>query len=158
MQRVTITLDDELLAEIDAFLARSGATNRSEALRDLARRGLSQTPSDAALRGDCVGVVSYVVHRDTRDLGRRIADARHDRHDQTIAATSVPLDHEASLEVTIMKGEAAALRAYADALFLERGVMHGAASLCPVRVTQGTHAHGPGDARPHAHLKVRESF
>ena len=157
MQRVTITLDEELLEEIDAFMRRSGASNRSEALRDLARRGLGAIIDDAA-SGDCVGVVSYVVQRGTRDLGRRIADARHARHDRTIAATTVPLDHDAALEVEILRGDAADLRAHAEALFLERGVLHGAASLCPVRVTESTHAHGHGDPHPHVHLKVRESF
>ncbi|MGF1658620.1 MAG: nickel-responsive transcriptional regulator NikR [Rubrimonas sp.] len=157
MQRVTMTLDEELLAEIDAFMARSGASNRSEALRDLARRGLGAVVADTA-RGDCVGVVSYVCRRATRDLGRRIADARHDRHDRTIAATTVPLDHDAALEVEILRGDAAELRAHAEALFLERGVLHGSAALCPVRITESTHAHGEGEPHAHVHLKVRESF
>jgi CopG family transcriptional regulator, nickel-responsive regulator len=42
MQRVTITIEDELLAEVDALVERRGYANRSEALRDLARAGLMQ--------------------------------------------------------------------------------------------------------------------
>jgi CopG family transcriptional regulator, nickel-responsive regulator len=42
MQRVTITIDDDLLAEIDAFMARRGDANRSEAIRETCRLGLSQ--------------------------------------------------------------------------------------------------------------------
>jgi metal-responsive CopG/Arc/MetJ family transcriptional regulator len=33
MQRVTITLDDELMAELDAIIAARGYQNRSEAIR-----------------------------------------------------------------------------------------------------------------------------
>ena len=49
MQRVTITLDDELMAEVDAIIAARGYQNRSEAIRDLARAGISEAaPSDRA--------------------------------------------------------------------------------------------------------------
>jgi len=37
MQRVTITIDDELDAELDRFMKARGYANRSEAIRDLAR-------------------------------------------------------------------------------------------------------------------------
>ena len=40
MQRVTITLDDELMKELDAIIAARGYQNRSEAIRDLARAGI----------------------------------------------------------------------------------------------------------------------
>ena len=37
MHRVTITLDDDLMAELDELIALRGTQNRSEAIRDLAR-------------------------------------------------------------------------------------------------------------------------
>jgi CopG family transcriptional regulator, nickel-responsive regulator len=39
MQRLTITMDEDLVAEIDAFMTGRGYANRSEAIRDLAARG-----------------------------------------------------------------------------------------------------------------------
>lgn len=41
MQRVTLTLDDDLLAALDALSARRGYHNRSEAVRDILRDALS---------------------------------------------------------------------------------------------------------------------
>lgn len=35
MQRFTISLQDSLAQEFDAFMARTGHSNRSEAIRDL---------------------------------------------------------------------------------------------------------------------------
>ena len=46
MQRVTITIDDELAAELDRFMAARGYANRSEAIRDLARSGLQQAATE----------------------------------------------------------------------------------------------------------------
>jgi hypothetical protein len=35
MQRLTITVDDDLVADVDEFIAARGYANRSEAIRDL---------------------------------------------------------------------------------------------------------------------------
>ena len=40
MQRVTLTLDDDLLATLDALSAQRGYHNRSEAVRDILRNSL----------------------------------------------------------------------------------------------------------------------
>jgi CopG family nickel-responsive transcriptional regulator len=48
MQRITITVDDELVTALDRYIDESGHQNRSEAIRDLTRAGLAQlkwTPS-----------------------------------------------------------------------------------------------------------------
>jgi CopG family nickel-responsive transcriptional regulator len=42
MQRITITLDDDLMADLDRVMAARGYQSRSEAIRDLARAGLQQ--------------------------------------------------------------------------------------------------------------------
>lgn len=50
MQRVTLTLDDDLLAALDALSARRGYHNRSEAVRDILR--------DASTRSRTVGAAA----------------------------------------------------------------------------------------------------
>ena len=47
MQRITITLDDELVAALDRVIAECGYQNRSEAIRDLARAGMAQRQDQA---------------------------------------------------------------------------------------------------------------
>ena len=47
MRRITVTLDDELVAALDRTVAVCGYQNRSEALRDLARAGIAQVHEDA---------------------------------------------------------------------------------------------------------------
>ena len=51
MQRVTITLDDDLLETLDGLSQRRGYNNRSEAIRDILRGALAQeTTLNTALR------------------------------------------------------------------------------------------------------------
>ncbi len=60
MQRVTITLDDNLMAELDRMIEEHGYQNRSEAIRDFARAGMQQAAQDAGKNGDCVAALVYV--------------------------------------------------------------------------------------------------
>ncbi len=58
MQRVTITIEDELLAELDELVVRRGYQNRSEALRDLTRAGMRQLDPPAPATA-CVASSSH---------------------------------------------------------------------------------------------------
>ena len=155
MPRITISIEDDLLAELDQHMDRSGATNRSEAIRDVLRRALTR---DAPQEADCIGVVSYTLDLATRDLGRRVPQTRHSRHDQAVAALSVPLDHSNAVEVTVMRGRVGDVEDYAHGLFAERGIRHGRLSLVPVEDVQEVHQHGTGAPHSHSHLKIRDGF
>lgn len=151
MQRITVTLDDDLLAALDRLMERSNATNRSEALRELLRNALrSEVPEER----DCIGVMSYVIDPSVRGLGQRVPQSRQARHDTAIAALAVPLDHDTSVEVAVIKGRVGDVEAYANGLFLERGVWHGHLALIPVRTEIEVHDHG-GAPHPHVHFRVQ---
>ncbi|SEB05495.1 nickel-responsive transcriptional regulator NikR [Rubrimonas cliftonensis] len=154
MRRITISIEQALLDDLDAFMARSGAGNRSEAIREILRRGFG---AEASPDAECVGVLSYTLDPAMRDLGRRIPQSRQERHDATVAALSAPLDHDASVEVTVMRGPVEEVNAYAESLFLERGVRHGRVALIPVRSEEAVHEHG-GARRPHRHIHVLDRF
>ena len=55
MQRTTITLDDDLMARLDEFMADRQYANRSEAIRDLVRGGLEQATLDSSPQSQCLG-------------------------------------------------------------------------------------------------------
>ena len=153
VKRITITLDDALMAAVDTHMDVSGATNRSEAIRDLVARSLrSDAPADAA----CLAVASYVLDPEKRDLGRKVPKVRQDHHDRVAAAMSVPVDHSSSLEVNILRGPVGDVQAIVNALFLERGVRHGRLSLVPLARDDAAHAHGEGTA--HVHYRVVDVF
>ncbi len=71
MQRVTITLDDDLLETLDSLSQRRGYNNRSEAIRDILRSALAQ---EATQQHGTQGfaVLSYVYEHEKRDLASRI--------------------------------------------------------------------------------------
>jgi CopG family nickel-responsive transcriptional regulator len=153
MKRITITLDGHLLAEIDAHMEASGATNRSEAIRDLIARSLTpNAPRDA----QCLGVASYALDPAMRDLGLKVPKVRQDHHNRVAASLSVPVNHSTSVEVTVLQGQVGEVERIANALFLERGVRHGRLTLVPLAEDGGTHSHGDGSL--HMHLRVADHF
>ena len=76
MQRVTITLDDDLLETLDGLSQRRGYNNRSEAIRDILRGALAQeTTLEHGTQG--FAVLSYVYEHEKRDLASRIVSTQH---------------------------------------------------------------------------------
>ena len=104
MQRVTVTLDDDLMAELDAIIAERGYQNRSEAIRDLARAGIKEAAPDSGRGRDCVAALVYVYDHEARQLSKRLARAYHDQHELSLASLHVHLDHDTCLEVTALRG------------------------------------------------------
>jgi CopG family nickel-responsive transcriptional regulator len=155
MERFTISLDDDLARDFDAFIAARGYGNRSEAVRDLIRARLEQ---DAGERGGghCVASLSFVYNHHERELAERIAGHQHEHHDLTVASLHVHLDHENCLENVVLQGPVAAVRSLAGRLTAEPGVRHGALNLVSVD-TGERHSHAPWvpGAGAHVHLKPR---
>ena len=131
MQRVTVTLDDELMADLDAIMAERGYQNRSEAIRDLARTGLTRAKVEGGTVGDCVAALVYVYDHNARDLSRRLTNTHHDHHDLSVSSLHVHLDHETCMEVSVLKGPTKDVRHFAEHVIAERSVRHGELVLIP---------------------------
>jgi CopG family nickel-responsive transcriptional regulator len=150
MERVTISMSDELAAELAAYMDANHYDNRSEALRDLARLGLKQSRLARGIAGPCVATLSYVYDHHTRELAKRLTDAHHAHHDLQVATMHVHLDHDSCLEVAVLRGDAREVRDFSKAVIAERGVTHGEVSFVPVAIDAAAHNHG-GAAHRHVH-------
>ncbi len=147
MQRVTITIDDELDAELGRFMRARGYDNRSEAIRDLARAGLQQAVVEKGGTGPCVAALVYLFDHEVRELPKRWTRDYHKRHDLAQATLHVHLDHETCMEVTVLKGRGSDVQEFTDHIITERGVRHGRVVYLPVerarphRRIGGSHSH-----------------
>jgi CopG family nickel-responsive transcriptional regulator len=141
MQRLTITIDDDLVAVVDDFIAARGYANRSEAIRDLVRSGLQQSSLEVARDRDCIATLSYVYDHAARELPKRLTQEFHDHYHLAQATLHVHISHDSCLEVTVLKGRSSEVKAFADHVIAERGVRHGHIVFIPA---------DPG-ATPHGH-------
>ena len=152
MQRVTITLDDDLLADIDRLVETRGYQGRSEAIRDLARAGLAETALEEGEAGNCVAALVYVYDHAARELSKRLTNAFHDHHELSLTTLHVHLDHGSCMEVSVLKGDGDAVRKMAERVIAERGVRHGRAVIIPV----GDDDSGAGHELGHHHHHHRD--
>lgn len=150
MERVTISMSDELAAELAEFMADYHYENRSEAVRDLARLGLKRARIDHSAAGQCFATLSYVFNHHTRELAARLTEKHHAHHDLHVATMHIHLDHENCLEVAVLRGDASAAREFSKSVIAERGVKYGQVTFVPVTVETSAHSHR-GDERGHAH-------
>jgi len=131
MQRVTITLDDELMADLDRIIAARGYQNRSEAIRDLARAGIREAAQETGGKGECVAALVYVYDHAARELSKRLVQNFHGHHEMSLATLHVHLDNDSCMEVTVLKGGAREVQHLADHIIAERGVRHGRIVMIP---------------------------
>ncbi|CAH1653805.1 DNA-binding transcriptional repressor NikR [Hyphomicrobiales bacterium] len=154
MQRITVTIDDDLLAGIDAFCERKGYQSRSEALRDVIRAEFSRKETlEEALppsKAQGHGVLSYVYDHHTRALASRLTSNHHDHSDLSVATMHVHVDHDLCLEVSILKGTVHAMQHFADSVSSQRGVRHGHLHVMPAGSDEA-HEHGHGHGHAHTH-------
>ncbi|CAN5443665.1 nickel-responsive transcriptional regulator NikR [soil metagenome] len=150
MQRVTISVDDQLAEAFDALWEGRGYSSRSEAARDILRDAVGAARLDH-FDGYCVANLSYVYDHHVRHMAERLNALQHDHHDLVMASAHVHLDHQNCLETVMLKGPAAKVRALADVISGQRGVKHAQLNLIKVAASDdhpsgASHHH---DDHPH---------
>ncbi len=123
LERISITIEPDLLARLDAFVAEAGHSNRSEALRDLIRSHFVERSDD---QERVTGVVAISYDHAQRDLSDKLVHVAHAHHDYVLATTHVHLDQQHCLEMSALAGPKAELERYADHIIGLKGVNHGA--------------------------------
>lgn len=157
MQRMTITLDNDLVADFEKYLADNGYRNRSEAIRDLIRQRIDEQRLTEQPSGDCLANLTYVFNHHERDLASRLTESHHAHHDLNIATLHVHLDHDNCMEGVVLRGPVERVQAFANATIAEPGVRHGHLYVVPVKIAEQTHTHG-ADSPAHRHAHVQPTF
>lgn len=140
MERLTISLDNQLSKQFDDLMHARGYTNRSEAMRDLIREKLESERLKEWNEGHCVATLSYIYDHHESDLAGRITSAQHDHHDLTLSSMHVHMDHDNCLEVVILRGPIQRVASFANLVMATRGVRHGKLHMVPVEITQTQHS------------------
>lgn len=123
--RFGVAMDEGLLERFDELVARRGTgVNRSEAVRDLVREALVDAEwEDAA--GEVVGTITMVFDHHASELSDKLDTLQHAHHERIVSSMHVHLDARNCLEVIVVRGTSAQVRAIADGLLGTKGVKHG---------------------------------
>jgi CopG family transcriptional regulator, nickel-responsive regulator len=129
----------------------------SEAIRDLARAGITQLQEQSDNPQSGVAALVYVYDHQERALAKRLTGSFHEHHDLSVATMHVHLDHDSCMEIAVLRGAMRDVRHFARHVVSERGVRHGRLVTVPVEFENQMHAHGAEPGRRHLHVHVREA-
>lgn len=120
--RFTISIEKPLFDRLQRQVADHQYRNRSEFVRDLVRNYLveQEWQTDQVL----LGTISLLYDHHTRGLTERLTEQQHDFTGVVLATTHVHLDHHLCAEMIMVRGKGTAIRALADRLQREKGVLH----------------------------------
>ncbi len=120
--RVSLTLPQDLLNELNRSLKAQGYASRSEAVRDSLRDFLANYKWRQKLKGERLGVVILVYEHDVRGLSDRLMDIQHENANIISTVQHLHVDAKNCLETLIVRGPAEDIRKLVDRLGALRGV------------------------------------
>ncbi len=121
VERIGVSLEAPLLRELDEVVREKGYASRSEALRELIRKGLIRRRVETG--GKVVGTITIVYRHDVGMVTHRILHRQHDFLGSIRATAHTHLNEETCLEVLIVEGDAAQVAELADRLRTVKGVL-----------------------------------
>jgi CopG family nickel-responsive transcriptional regulator len=123
LKRFGVSLESELLTELDRMVDKQHFPNRSQAIRQLITKNLVEDKwnSDEVV----AGAVLIVYDHNLRELHEKVNSLQHEYHCLILAGQHIHLDDHNCLELIAVKGKAYKLKKLADKLKAIKGVKHG---------------------------------
>jgi len=136
IERIGISLEDDLLTQFDRLIEQKGYVTRSEAIRDPIRDALVQREWAEGSGGEeRVAVVTLVYDHDSSSLAQKLAHIQHENHKAVVSALHVHMDEHNCLEVLVLRGRARDVVRMGEGLVSTKGVKFG--KVVPATTGQG---------------------
>ncbi|OPY35518.1 MAG: putative nickel-responsive regulator [Methanoregula sp. PtaU1.Bin051] len=122
LARIGISLPSNLLDKFDQIINARGYSSRSEGIRDAIRTYITYYQWMADVHGEREGVVTMVYDHDQRGLLVTLTDIQHEFNKIIKASLHSHVTHNRCLEVILVRGDGADLKAFAERLMSQKGV------------------------------------
>ncbi len=123
IKRFGVSLEEELLRELDRLVKKNKFPNRSQAIRFLIRKNLVEEAWQE--NKEVAGCIVLIYDHHKRDLVNKSLEIQHKFNHLILACQHVHLDHHNCLEMIALKGKAFHLKELADTLISLKGIKHG---------------------------------
>ncbi|MUT67163.1 nickel-responsive transcriptional regulator NikR [Paenibacillus sp. NEAU-GSW1] len=144
LTRFGVSFPAPLIEQFDEYVQEQGYSNRSEAIRDLARKALLE-PSRLKSEQTVAGTIVMVYDHHVRELPLLLMELQHDCHHDIISNMHVHLNHNQCLEVIAVRGQLGRLRQLHQQIQVQKGVTYAELSVTFAE------EHGTDEHRHHEH-------
>ncbi|WP_135556918.1 nickel-responsive transcriptional regulator NikR [Paenibacillus cymbidii] len=142
LTRFGVSFPGALIDQFDRYIEEQGYTNRSEAIRDMARKAMLE-PTRMNPEALVAGTIVMVYDHHVSELPLVLTELQHQHHHAIISTMHVHLNHAQCLEVIVVRGKLAGLRELLQQIQVLKGVTYAELSV--------TYADEHGQAHGHEH-------
>jgi CopG family nickel-responsive transcriptional regulator len=123
LKRFGVSLEEEILDELDRFVKDNGFANRSQAIRFFVEKSIAEKKW---MCGHLVaGTIVLMYNQSKRDIITKITDIQQNYHDVILSSSQYYLDNDFCLHIATVKGAAHRLTELSDRLITVKGLKHG---------------------------------
>jgi CopG family nickel-responsive transcriptional regulator len=123
LKRFGVSLEDELLEQLDTLVKEDGYANRSQAIRFLIEKNLAEK------KWQCnhivAGTIFIIYDQQRTDISARISDIQIRHQNLVLSSQQHYINEGTCLHVCTVMGEARLLTALADEMTSIKGIRHG---------------------------------
>ena len=123
VSRFGVSLENDLLEALDAYVAANNFPNRSQAIRQLIERNIVEKKWQC--NNIVAGAVILVYDQKKRDLANRLAAIQNDYHKEILSSQRFFFSEDTCFEIVALKGKSYKLTELSDKLITAKGVLHG---------------------------------
>jgi CopG family nickel-responsive transcriptional regulator len=121
--RFSVSLEKDLLDELDLYTKDNSFANRSQALRYLIENNIVERKWHC--NNIVAGAVILMYNQNKRDILNKINEIGHSFHDVILSSQHFHLSEEVCLEIIAVRGKAKILTGLSDKLITIKGIKHG---------------------------------
>jgi CopG family nickel-responsive transcriptional regulator len=138
--RLGVSMEPDLLASLDRWVQHRNSQSRSDAIRFLVRKELSEqefTDPDA----DAVGTIMVMYRHTAPNVLRRLTLAQHRWGDHIQSSTHFHMKGDACLEVLTLKGRRTEVEPAAEDIRGVKGILYGDYLIGTPKIAKGSTGH-----------------
>ncbi len=123
VSRFGVSLDEELLKALDAYVSENAFTNRSQAIRFLIEKNLVEEKWKC--NNIVAGAVILVFNHSKKDVRKKSAEIQYEYKEFILSTQGFYLNEVNFMEIIAVKGPSVKLTEISDRLIGIKGIHHG---------------------------------
>jgi CopG family nickel-responsive transcriptional regulator len=124
VSRISVSLPEGLLGDLDSMVARRGFVSRSQAITEMINQQLAEYRSEVG-HDIMAGTINLVYDYSLPGLHKQLSDIQHEYVAEVISTLNVTLENNQSLQLFLVQGPADKLKTISDRMIACRGVITG---------------------------------
>jgi CopG family nickel-responsive transcriptional regulator len=121
--RFSVSLEEDLLSELDNFVNENKFPNRSQAVRHLIEKNIVERKWQC--NNIVAGAIVMIYDHHKKETLAKSNEIQHDYFEVILSSQHFHLSHDICLEIIAVKGKAKTLTDLSDKLISIKGVRHG---------------------------------